>query len=75
MSLTGILRLFSAMLGVVALALAPPALLALLEFAPLTLDQLAARSTLPVTELLSALRELELAGWVEQSGGGWQRCR
>ncbi|WP_288364475.1 DNA-processing protein DprA, partial [uncultured Spongiibacter sp.] len=53
----------------------PPALLALLEFAPLTLDQLATRSTLPVTELLSALGELELAGWVEQCSGGWQRCR
>ncbi len=53
----------------------PPALLALLEFAPLTLDQLVVRSTMPVTELLSALGELELAGWVEQCSGGWQRCR
>ena len=52
-----------------------PALLALLEYAPLNLDQLVERSAMPITELLSALGELELAGWVEQCTGGWQRCR
>ncbi len=55
--------------------LAEPPLLALLEFAPLNLEQLAQRSALPVAALLSALSELEVAGWVEQCRGGWQRCR
>ncbi len=54
---------------------AEPALLALLEFAPLSLESLAARSELPVPSLLAALCELEVSGWVEQCRGGWQRCR
>lgn len=52
-----------------------PGLLALLEFAPLSLDELARRSGLPLTDLLSALAELEIAGWIEHRDGAWQRSR
>ena len=53
----------------------PPPLYALLDDAPQSLEQLAQRSGLGVAALLSALSELELAGWAEQCHGGWQRCR
>lgn len=53
----------------------PPPLYELLDDAPQSLEQLAQRSGLGVAALLSALSELELAGWAEQCHGGWQRCR
>lgn len=39
------------------------------------LDILQLRCKQPVSELLTALSELEIAGWVEQQQGGWLRTR
>jgi DNA processing protein len=47
----------------------------LLAYEPQSLDSLAARSGLPVTQLMGALAELELDGWAEQRGAAWLRCR
>lgn len=52
-----------------------PALYAVLDDAPQSLEQLAARSGLLAPRLLALLSELELGGWAEQRDGGWQRCR
>lgn len=45
-----------------------------LDFAPTPVDVLVARSALPVAELMAALTELELEGWVMQEKGGYSRC-
>ncbi|GGY49734.1 DNA processing protein DprA [Bacterioplanes sanyensis] len=74
-------------LGILALQSAPseaepgisnqsqPGLVACVDFAPTAVDVIAVRSQLSVSELLPQLLELELAGWLRQSGGGFVRLR
>lgn len=52
-----------------------PSLLACIDFAPTSVDVIAVRSQLPVAELLPQLLNLELAGWLTQSAGGFVRIR
>lgn len=46
-----------------------------LGFEPTPIDVIAQRAGLSLPELLAMLSELEVAGWVQQRAGGWQRCR
>jgi DNA processing protein len=55
--------------------LPPEAVVLDLGFEPTPLDVLAQRAELSTAEMLSMLSDLELSGWVEQTAGGWQRCR
>lgn len=55
--------------------LPPEAVVLDLGFEPTPLDVIAQRAGLSTAAILSMLSDLELSGWVEQSAGGWQRCR
>jgi DNA processing protein len=46
-----------------------------LGYDPIDVDTLAQLLGLPMSELLSMLSDLEVAGWVEQYRGAWQRSR
>jgi DNA processing protein len=52
-----------------------PAVYAMLGYQPLGIDELAQHTGMAVAELMSALSNMEVDGWVEQRQGGWQRSR
>lgn len=52
-----------------------PDLVTHIDFEATSADVIAIRSDLPMAELLPALMELELDGWVAQAPGGYQRLK
>ncbi len=50
-------------------------LLAAIDYAPTSLDKIAARMGAPGHQLAGDLLELELGRWIECSAGAYQRCR
>ena len=42
---------------------------------PRTLDELALTTGVALSDLASALGRLQLAGWVSETGGWWEKCR